>query len=108
MGSSGISSGVHLHFEVLVDGVNVDPLPLLMMIAENGKMMENMENIYKTMTDVPTWCRPAISAMVDMGGITPAADGSINITESMARIYTSFHKIGLLDAAKAIRSAGRG
>ena len=29
MGATGIASGTHLHFEILIDGVNVDPLPYL-------------------------------------------------------------------------------
>jgi len=29
MGRTGVASGVHLHFELIVDGVNVDPLPHL-------------------------------------------------------------------------------
>ena len=29
MGRTGVADGVHLHFELLIDGVNVDPLPYL-------------------------------------------------------------------------------
>ena len=29
MGQTGVSSGVHLHFEIIVDGTNVNPLPRL-------------------------------------------------------------------------------
>jgi hypothetical protein len=46
--------------------------------------------------------------MIQLGGITPGADGSINLSEDMARVYTSFEKIGLLGAIKALRTPERG
>jgi len=40
MGRTGIASGIHLHFELIINGVNVDPLlhlpPILITAAENN------------------------------------------------------------------------
>lgn len=105
MGATGAGAGVHLHFETIINGKREDPLPHLLNISKGD---QGMEKVYKTMAEVPKWYRSAAEDMIQLGGITPGADGSINLSEDMARVYTSFDKIGLLGAIKALRTPERG
>ena len=105
MGSTGASSGNHLHFEIIIGGKREDPLPHLLNMRKGE---QGMEKVYKTMAEVPKWYRNAAQDMVELGGITPGTDGTINLSEDMARVYTSLEKIGLLGAIKALRTGERG
>jgi len=96
MGATGVGSGLHLHLEFIVNGVRIDPLPYLLKVKK-------MDKIYEKINDVPDWYNKPVALMIELGGITPGLDGSIKISEDMCRIYTSFYKIGLLDALKSVR-----
>lgn len=95
MGNTGVGSGLHLHLEFIVDKQRIDPLPDLLNVQRKG---ETMEKIYEKIEDVPKWYRQGVMNMIALGGVTPSMDGVINISEDMCRIYTSFDKVGLLNA----------
>ena len=101
MGNTGASSGVHLHFEIILNKKQVDPFPYLLNVKKRSD--QEMGNIYQKIEDVPKWHRTATQTMIDLGGITPAADGSINISDDLCRAYTSLEKIGLLGALKLLK-----
>jgi len=101
MGNTGVGAQLHLHIEFILNLIQVDPLPYLLNIK--SKEVEKMENIYKTINEVPKWYKPSVEKMITLRGITPGADNTINISEDMCRIYTSFEKVGLLGALLSMK-----
>lgn len=53
--------------------------------------------IYKTLSDVPGWYKPAVQKAVDKGALKGTGGGEINVSEDLCRILTILDRMGKLD-----------
>ena len=80
MGSTGYSTGAHLHFQLEIDGVPVDPLPFL--LGEEGvpeQPTDDMDN-----TPAP-WAEDAVRWAVDNGILYGDENGNYRLHENCTR-----------------------
>lgn len=94
MGNTGTGAQLHLHFELRVNGVPIDPEPSLREVDEREadmtkqeviEIMNELDPIYRTLNDIPDWGRETIRTFIADGKIKPD-NGVINLRLSMLRI----------------------
>ena len=52
---------------------------------------------YKTLSDVPSWYKPAVQKVVNKGALKGTGGGQLNISEDMCRVLTVLDNLGKLD-----------
>ena len=76
MGNTGTGAQLHLHFELRVNGVPIDPEPSLREVDEREadmtkqeviEIMNELDPIYRTLNDIPDWGRETIRTFIADG-----------------------------------------
>jgi hypothetical protein len=102
MGNTGVGAQLHLHFEVRINGVPVDPEPYLKNIKKEVddmtkeevlKIIKESQTVYKKPADLPGWAKPSIDKMIKNKIIAPNPDGSINLTHEMTRLLVMIDRM---------------
>lgn len=97
MGSTGYSTGAHLHFQIELNGIPVDPEPYI--IGEESFDMANQENINMEMDNTPSeWSAEALEWAVNNGIIYGDENGNYRLREYCTReqmlvfLYRALHQ----------------
>lgn len=80
-----LSVVTHLHFELIVDGMQIDPLPYLKNISNKRVEEEEEEMRYNKVEELPKGLQKEVKELVDVGVLKGDQNGNLNITEDMAR-----------------------
>lgn len=96
MGATGVGAQLHLHFELIIDGKNVDPEPYLRNLKKKEEE-EEMAQRYNKVSELPKVLQPEIQQIVNTGALKGSdinGDGvnDLNITEDMARVMITMKR----------------
>lgn len=78
---------VHLHFELIVNGVSIDSEPYLKkVITKDRKKEDNAMKRYKKVEEMPESLQKDIQCLMNYGALNGKAEEDLDITEDMARM----------------------
>lgn len=85
------------HFDV-VGKICPEPFVENRKAWENFKerLIDDMEKIYNTIAELPTWAKPTIQKLVDKGYLSGSKDG-LGVTETAIKVFVVNDRAGLYD-----------
>lgn len=89
MGSSSKTlenMAIHLHFELIINDLSIDPEPYLKKANKNNNLEKNAIKRYKTIKEIPKALQSNIQILLDYGALQGIEENNLDITEDMARV----------------------
>lgn len=66
-------------------------------VAELKKTVDESNKVYKTVNDVPSWAKPTVLKLVEMGALKGTGNGNLDLSVMFARILVILDRTGAFD-----------